>query len=303
MMTKAPPASCTDNSRPEAPPADTAADNANGKAHEPLSNTKTVGQADQDYRLPGPQPQATAAKANSVPTAVNRASGVPEASEDDAALQTKADEVTTRPDVARAQAKTVSPESPNTTAPDADTGEERLSATPGGTSVIVRAHQNGTDGARENLGPLGEASRDMTEGQSSEVKGHDEPQVSREVKSASTQTEEAVESPERVTSDGHQRVAVLDAGTQTDEAGRAEEEEGEDDEITDSPCPSPVSAAGSDTLLLTSSFPIPANPAHLAERIRRNRSRMSAAYDDTEYEPYGLPEVVMKGEHPSAPLG
>ncbi|KAM7389877.1 hypothetical protein PAMP_023824 [Pampus punctatissimus] len=48
-------------------------------------------------------------------------------------------------------------------------------------------------------------------------------------------------------------------------------------------------------MLFSSSFPIPADPARLAERIRRNRTQLSAAFDDTEYEPYGLPEVVMKG--------
>ncbi|KAM4621797.1 uncharacterized protein ACJ7VT_006096 [Polymixia lowei] len=71
----------------------------------------------------------------------------------------------------------------------------------------------------------------------------------------------------------------------------------------------PVSPAASseagfgDRMLLSGSFPIPADPARLAERIRRNRSQLSAAYDDTEYEPYGLPEVVMKGfaDIPSGP--
>lgn len=48
-------------------------------------------------------------------------------------------------------------------------------------------------------------------------------------------------------------------------------------------------------VLFSGSFPIPADPARLAERIRRNRTQLSAAFDDTEYEPYGLPEVVMKG--------
>ncbi|XP_076015553.1 uncharacterized protein LOC143007935 isoform X2 [Genypterus blacodes] len=53
----------------------------------------------------------------------------------------------------------------------------------------------------------------------------------------------------------------------------------------------------------TSTFPIPADPARLAERILRNRTQLSAAFDDTEYEPYGLPEVVMKGfaDIPSGP--
>ncbi|XP_033830563.1 centromere protein F [Periophthalmus magnuspinnatus] len=56
-------------------------------------------------------------------------------------------------------------------------------------------------------------------------------------------------------------------------------------------------------VLLSASFPIPADPAQLAERIRRNRTQLSAAFDDTEYEPYGLPEVVMKGfaDIPSGP--
>ncbi|XP_061756185.1 centromere protein F [Nerophis ophidion] len=50
-----------------------------------------------------------------------------------------------------------------------------------------------------------------------------------------------------------------------------------------------------DQMLFSTSFPIPADPVRLAERIRRNRTQLSAAFDDTEYEPYGLPEVVMKG--------
>ncbi|XP_030075134.1 centromere protein F [Microcaecilia unicolor] len=37
------------------------------------------------------------------------------------------------------------------------------------------------------------------------------------------------------------------------------------------------------------------DPAIIVARIRRQREQMSLAYDDTEYEPYGLPEVVMKG--------
>ncbi|KAJ8405143.1 hypothetical protein AAFF_G00321340 [Aldrovandia affinis] len=43
--------------------------------------------------------------------------------------------------------------------------------------------------------------------------------------------------------------------------------------------------------------------AGAVKRIRRNRNRMSAAFDDTEYEPYGLPEVVMMGfaDIPSGP--
>ncbi|XP_048884337.1 centromere protein F [Brienomyrus brachyistius] len=100
-------------------------------------------------------------------------------------------------------------------------------------------------------------------------------------------------------------------GTQTEE--RAMEEwnkpadvEVADKESADSPPLSPVDAALSmvdNMTMFSRSFLIPADPAQLAERIRRNRSRMSAAFDDTEYEPYGLPEVVMKGfaDIPSGP--
>ncbi|CAN9515072.1 unnamed protein product [Ophioblennius macclurei] len=84
--------------------------------------------------------------------------------------------------------------------------------------------------------------------------------------------------------------------TQTEEE---EEEEEDGDELVESPPMSPVvppEGGESDSgMLFASSFPIPADPARLAERIRRNRTQLSAAFDDTEYEPYGLPEVVMKG--------
>ncbi|XP_029369058.1 centromere protein F isoform X2 [Echeneis naucrates] len=62
-----------------------------------------------------------------------------------------------------------------------------------------------------------------------------------------------------------------------------------------SPDPLPKETEARDKMLFSGSFPIPADPARLAERIRRNRTQLSAAFDDTEYEPYGLPEVVMKG--------
>ncbi|MBN3281998.1 CENPF protein, partial [Polyodon spathula] len=55
--------------------------------------------------------------------------------------------------------------------------------------------------------------------------------------------------------------------------------------------------------LVAQAFPWEANPAEIAERIMRKRSRVSVAFDDTEYEPYGLPEVVMRGfaDIPSGP--
>ena len=65
-----------------------------------------------------------------------------------------------------------------------------------------------------------------------------------------------------------------------------EEEEEEEEEVVQ---------GAAERLLSSGAFPIPADPARLAERIRRNRSQLSAAFDDTEYEPYGLPEVVMMG--------
>ncbi|XP_035988340.1 centromere protein F-like [Fundulus heteroclitus] len=69
----------------------------------------------------------------------------------------------------------------------------------------------------------------------------------------------------------------------------------EDESVESPPVSSAEKAEAGDKMLLSGSFPIPADPARLAERIRRNRTQLSAAFDDTEYEPYGLPEVVMKG--------
>lgn len=82
------------------------------------------------------------------------------------------------------------------------------------------------------------------------------------------------------------------AYTQTEEE---EEEEEEVDSPPISPIPSSLGAESGVKMLFSGSFPIPSDPARLAERIRRNRTQLSAAFDDTEYEPYGLPEVVMKG--------
>ncbi|XP_029966578.1 centromere protein F [Salarias fasciatus] len=80
---------------------------------------------------------------------------------------------------------------------------------------------------------------------------------------------------------------------------QTEPEEDDGEESADSPPGSPATPPGRDEPdadpLFAGSFPIPADPARLAERIRRSRTQLSAAFDDTEYEPYGLPEVVMKG--------
>lgn len=87
------------------------------------------------------------------------------------------------------------------------------------------------------------------------------------------------------------------ASTQTEEV---EEEQGEEAPVESppvSPVPAAVGAVLGDRMLFSGSFPIPADPVRLAERIRRNRTQLSAAFDDTEYEPYGLPEVVKKGNY------
>lgn len=122
-------------------------------------------------------------------------------------------------------------------------------------------------------------------------------EVRTEMRSISSQTEECL-SPRSAPT----LTALHSAYTQT------EEEEGEEEEeLVESPPVSPVAlperAGLEDRVLFSGSFPIPADPVRLAERIRRNRTQLSAAFDDTEYEPYGLPEVVMKGfaDIPSGP--
>ncbi|CAL8264237.1 unnamed protein product [Lota lota] len=99
----------------------------------------------------------------------------------------------------------------------------------------------------------------------------------------------------------HAAARLHHACTQTEEGVEVvvEEEEGVEEEEEEEA----AGAGASGRPLFSGSFPIPADPARLAERIRRNRSQLSAAFDDTEYEPYGLPEAVMKGfaDIPSGP--
>ena len=97
--------------------------------------------------------------------------------------------------------------------------------------------------------------------------------VKTEVNSVSSQTEDSLYP---------HKAPIVCATTQT-----------EKEEV--SPVPVSEKMGSRDKMLFSGSFPIPADPARLAERIRRNRTQLSAAFDDTEYEPYGLPEVVMKG--------
>ncbi|XP_014892938.1 centromere protein F isoform X2 [Poecilia latipinna] len=112
-------------------------------------------------------------------------------------------------------------------------------------------------------------------------------------------------------SDSNVKVEAVSVGSQTEgrllprgvstasAATQTEQDFSDEEESVESPPVSPVSSAekteAGDKMLFSGSFPIPADPARLAERIRRNRAQLSAAFDDTEYEPYGLPEVVMKG--------
>ena len=116
--------------------------------------------------------------------------------------------------------------------------------------------------------------------------------VRTEMKSTSSQTEESLYPRSSLPAP-----ELHCAYTQTEE--EEEEEEDDEDKSVESPPVSPVplraEPVSADKILFSGSFPIPADPARLAERIRRNRTQLSAAFDDTEYEPYGLPEVVMKG--------
>eukprot|EP00066_Takifugu_rubripes_P019536 XP_011608802.1 PREDICTED: centromere protein F-like [Takifugu rubripes] len=115
-------------------------------------------------------------------------------------------------------------------------------------------------------------------------------------RSVSSQTEDSYCPPAAPATSGFQC-----AYTQTEDE---EEEEDEDVSVESPPASSPAWMPESgNPVLFSGAFPIPADPARLAERIRRNRTQLSAAFDDTEYEPYGLPEVVMKGfaDIPSGP--
>ena len=122
-----------------------------------------------------------------------------------------------------------------------------------------------------------------------------EKSVRTDMKSVSSQTEESLYPRSAPTAS-----ELHCAYTQTEEE---EEEEEEELDLVESPpaslIPSSEAAKSRDKMLFSGSFPIPSDPARLAERIRRNRTQLSAAFDDTEYEPYGLPEVVMRGNLPS----
>ncbi|XP_019718923.1 centromere protein F [Hippocampus comes] len=107
--------------------------------------------------------------------------------------------------------------------------------------------------------------------------------------SVSTQTEQLCPGGTESAPQCHCVHTQTDAGTEID---------GEELDDASPHVPQAAPSAGrktGDKMLFSSSFPIPADPVRLAERIRRNRTQLSAAFDDTEYEPYGLPEVVMKG--------
>lgn len=126
--------------------------------------------------------------------------------------------------------------------------------------------------------------------ESGDVNGEGNRTEVREVQSVSTQTEESAE-----LTDTTAKCSLVHTSTQTDNVQLQTDEDEGHEEPADSPPLSPTLQSVTNQLLLSKAFPM-SDPAHLAERIRQNRNRMSAAYDDTEYEPYGLPEVVMKGE-------
>ncbi|KAG5853084.1 hypothetical protein ANANG_G00069360 [Anguilla anguilla] len=139
--------------------------------------------------------------------------------------------------------------------------------------------------------------------------GDPEGSVSKELRSMATQTDGDSRGVEQVRpgppAGGGE---IKHSSTQTEPAEIQDEDPNTSNEELEqnsySPPLSPMLAPeGGTGPLFSGSFPIPADPARLAERIRRNRSRISAAFDDTEYEPYGLPEVVMKGfaDIPSGP--
>ncbi|XP_051945317.1 trichohyalin-like isoform X3 [Xyrauchen texanus] len=111
-----------------------------------------------------------------------------------------------------------------------------------------------------------------------------------EVREVSTQTEESRDL--RFFSGTLEKQPLLHTSTQTDGAELETEEDYNEPAV--SPLLPPTPQSVTNQLLFSKAFPV-IDPAHLAERIRQNRNRISAAYDDTEYEPYGLPEVVMKG--------
>lgn len=134
--------------------------------------------------------------------------------------------------------------------------------------------------AQQHLDKVCEPNATKTETNPSTTTNSSERVVKLEMKSVSSQTEEIL----------YPRVSAVCVNTQTEE-----EEEGSVDSPPLSPVQLSAAATSGDKMLFSGSFPIPADPARLAERIRRNRTQMSAAFDDTEYEPYGLPEVVMKG--------
>lgn len=126
----------------------------------------------------------------------------------------------------------------------------------------------------------------------STIDGSLERRIRTEAKSVSSQTDDSF--CPRSAPKAHD---LQCASTQTEEV---EEEQGEEAPVESppvSPVPAAVGAVPGDRMLFSGSFPIPADPVRLAERIRRNRTQLSAAFDDTEYEPYGLPEVVKKGNY------
>ncbi|XP_051276841.1 centromere protein F isoform X2 [Dicentrarchus labrax] len=165
-------------------------------------------------------------------------------------------------------------------------------------SQKVSGHKNTKRGECHMMNPESKPDDSRATSEINTTSDSSDNDVRTEMKCVSCQTEESLFSHSAPTAS-----ELHCAYTQTEE----QEEEEEEEELVESPPVSPVQLSDGvqlgDKMLFSGSFPIPADPARLAERIRRNRTQLSAAFDDTEYEPYGLPEVVMKGfaDIPSGP--
>ncbi|XP_061091210.1 centromere protein F [Conger conger] len=180
--------------------------------------------------------------------------------------------------------------------PGVESGNEPEHSAPCWPKVVTRDFQTQTDVESESL-----ASSGLRAG------GGREGGVCKELRTTATQTDSdsggmGPAGPAPPAGGG----GIQHSSTQTEPVEMQDEDldTSNEEQNSESPPLSPTPMPeGGPSLLFTGSFFIPSDPARLAERIRRNRSRMSAAYDDTEYEPYGLPEVVMKGfaDIPSGP--
>ncbi|CAB1433249.1 unnamed protein product [Pleuronectes platessa] len=125
---------------------------------------------------------------------------------------------------------------------------------------------------REN--PVGKPNTSRTTSEINTTNGSSERSVRTDMKSVSSQTEESL-CPQSAPTASELHCAY----TQTEEK---EEEEEQELVLVESPpaslIPSSEGLKSRDKMLFSGSFPIPSDPARLAERIRRNRTQLSAAF-------------------------